>query len=379
MAISTHKFCQYHPAACSAASDELKCSGTKRKASAWLSLVLLLLAALLAAGSTASAADPHGEAAAKALDRGNHVFLFEDFPSVDNAWGSLQVNSVARVKGHEERQVTMLRATFSSTAGKQLELVASAAEEGLVSLTVSTENSEWTMRWNEDSQPVLYGLLEPRNPSHIKSIISHGINVEDLPRYFKPAIHPDDFDVIVDFLAFQNELPYSHPEFLVDQDWELLAEKEWQRLCQLSLDHLSDEERALIEDAVRSSAWSCLSSALVAAGSTLQLWQSSVECAMCLISRIPVYCNPCAAKLGIASGSLMGAIVHCFGDDGPAPDDPPPPPPPGAENTLPAPIPAPGGWLVPIYQVITTVVCVDGDCWTQTHLIVSGWRFVELP
>lgn len=382
---STHKLRRYSSAACSTASDESVCSDSWRKGGAWLSLISFLFVALTA-GTTASAAERHGEAATSALDRGNHVFLFEGFPSVDNSWGSLQVNSVAGLKGHDARRSTMLRATFTSTTSEQLELVASAAEEGDVFLVASTKRSEWSMRWKQESQPALYGLIEPRDPSHIEAIISHGINVEELPRYFKPAIHPDDFGVVMDFLAFQSQLPYSHPEFSIGEDWELLAEMEWLRLCQLSLDHLPDENgRAFIEDAAILSSMACFGSALAAAGSSLQLWQQSVACATCLATRAPSICSTCASQLGIAVGSLTLAIVTCFEDDELAPDDPPPPQPPQPPappggGGAPAPIPGPGGGLlVPIYQEITTTVCVDGVCWTETQIIVLGWQYIHLP
>ncbi|MCC5863919.1 MAG: hypothetical protein JJU31_02240 [Wenzhouxiangella sp.] len=352
-------------------------SDPTRKGRARFLLTLLLFAAL-AAGTTASSAEQRGEDATGAFDRGNHVFLFEDFPSVENAWGSLQVNSVARLDGHEARQTTMLRATFSSTTSKQLELLASAAEEGDVFLVASTERSEWTMRWNEGRQPVLYGLLEPRDRSHIESIVSHGINVEDLSRYFKPAIHPDDFDVIIDFLGFQSELPYSHPEFSVGEDLELLTEMEWQRQCQLSLDHLPDAEgREQVENIVMSSSLACFSSALSAAGAAVSLWQSSTACTTCLLTRSVTPCNLCAAQLGIASATLMVAIVTCFEDDESPPENPPPPPPPPPGFTPPPPVPAPGGGvLVPIYELRTTTVCVDGTCWSETQLVVVGWQLI---
>ncbi len=349
-------------------------SDLMRKRRAWVLPIFYLLAAL-AAGATASAAEQRGDAATSAFDRGNHVFLFEDFPSVENAWGRLQVNSVARLDGHEGRQTTMLRATFSSSTSKQLELVATAAERGDVFLVASTERSEWTIRWNEDKQPVIYGLLEPRDRSHIESIISHGINVEDLSHYFKPAIHPDDFDVIMDFLGFQNELSYSHPELSVGEDLELLAEEEWQRLCQLSFDGMPDAEgHEQVENTVMPSALDCVGSALSAAGGALSLWQSSNACTDCLASRLPQPCNLCASQLGAAAGSLMVAIVTCIGDDESAPADPPSPPP----GVAPPPIPAPGGgFLVPIYRLVTTEVCVDGTCWTETQLVVIGWQRIQ--
>ena len=304
----------------------------------------------------------------------NQSVVFEGYPAISNQWGELQVRSLARLAARRGEGL-VLRSEFRSAQGRSLALIGQAFDSGKASLSIDLGSSVIGLEIAPDRQPVLSGLFRPRSEQARRQMLNTGIPVDSLAHYLEPAIEWDDWELFQEFTAFlraaDSELQLSSP---AERD-EILNE-EWSRICHLALASLTEDEAAgLSSEVLMSNALSCIGSAILAASGNLALWNQRTDCLMCALTKRPPYCNPCAAAIGVAAGSLMTAVTECFGDAPPDPDIPPPPP--GAGN-LPAPVPMPPNQvLVPIYRIETVTVCVDGNCYQQTVVTIIGWQLIE--
>lgn len=337
-----------------------------------MSRTFFICTALLAAigwSSTAPAVDPTGTALEP-----NQTVVFEGYPAIRNQWGELQVQSLARLAARRGEGL-VLRSEFRSAQGRSLALVGQAFDSGKASLSISLGSSVIGLEVAPDRQPVLSGLLKPRSERALKQMMESGVPVDSLAYFLEPAIEWQDWELFQEFAAFlrtaEADLELSSPAERDD-----ILNDEWARICDLALETLGEDEKlGLSSEILMSNALSCIGNAILAASGNLALWNTRLDCLMCAVSKRPTYCNPCAAAIGVAAGSLMTAVTECFGDSPPDPDNPPPPP--GAGN-LPAPIHMPPNQvLVPIYSLETVTICVDGTCYQQTVVTIIGWQLIE--